>query len=52
VKGISNIELNLVVDSDRDRQDLKRWFDSVWDDKALVKDVKQDVVELFNSASF
>ncbi|MDD2611108.1 MAG: phospholipase D-like domain-containing protein [Giesbergeria sp.] len=25
----SNIELNLIVDSDRDRADLKQWFDTV-----------------------
>ena len=25
-----NIELNLIVDSDRDRADLKEWFDEVW----------------------
>ena len=26
----NNIELNLVVDSNRDRQDLKLWFDELW----------------------
>ncbi|MDD5229253.1 MAG: phospholipase D-like domain-containing protein [Methylococcales bacterium] len=43
-EGNSNIELNLVVDSDRDRQDLKRWFDGIWNDKTLVQDVKQEVL--------
>ncbi|MDO9138979.1 MAG: SNF2-related protein, partial [Methylobacter sp.] len=43
-EGNSNIELNLVVDSDRDKQDLKRWFERIWDDKTLVKDVKQEVL--------
>lgn len=43
-QGNSNIELNLVVDSDRDRQDLKQWFDNIWNNKALVEDVKQDVL--------
>lgn len=43
-QGNSNIELNLVVDSDRDRQDLKQWFDNIWNNKTLVKDVKQDVL--------
>ncbi len=43
-EGNSNIELNLIVDSDRDRQDLKRWFDEIWHDKTLVKDVKTDVL--------
>jgi phosphatidylserine/phosphatidylglycerophosphate/cardiolipin synthase-like enzyme len=27
-----NIELNMVVDSDRDRTDLKAWFDELWSD--------------------
>lgn len=41
----SNIELNMVVDSDRDRVDLKAWFDELWSDKALVEDVKAQVLE-------
>ncbi|NMM26765.1 MAG: hypothetical protein HHJ12_05595 [Glaciimonas sp.] len=41
----SNIELNLVVDSDRDRTDLKVWFDELWNDANLVADVKQQVLE-------
>lgn len=40
----NNIELNLVVDSSRDRQELKQWFAEVWNDDRLVKDVKQDVL--------
>ena len=40
-----NIELNLVVDSDRDRADLKAWFDELWQDTALVEDVKAKVLE-------
>ena len=40
----SNIELNLIVDSSRDRQELKQWFSEVWNDQRLVKDVKQDVL--------
>lgn len=28
----NNIELNLIVDSNRDRQELKQWFDEVWND--------------------
>ena len=32
----NNIELNLEVDSNRDRQDLKTWFDDLWKDKKLV----------------
>ena len=40
----NNIELNLEVDSNRDRKDLKTWFDEMWNDKELVKDVKNDVL--------
>ena len=40
----NNIELNLVVDSNRDRQELKQWFDELWNNETLVKDVKQDVL--------
>jgi SNF2 family DNA or RNA helicase len=40
----NNIELNLVVDSNRDRQDLKAWFDEIWNDQELVEDVKQEVL--------
>ncbi len=41
----NNIELNLEVDSTRDRKDLKNWFDEVWDDKALVEDVNAKVLD-------
>ncbi len=40
----NNIELNLVVDSNRDQRDLKRWFAEIWDDEKLVEDVKADVL--------
>ena len=40
-----NIELNMVVDSDRDRTDLKAWFDELWSDTAQVEDVKAKVLE-------
>lgn len=40
----SNIELNLIVDSDRDRTDLKHWFDQLWHDDKLVVDVKAEVL--------
>ena len=40
----NNIELNLEVDSNRDRHDLKAWFDEVWDDNDLVEDVKDEVL--------
>jgi SNF2 family DNA or RNA helicase len=41
----NNIELNLVVDSDRDRADLKTWFGNLWNDDKLVEDVKDDVLQ-------
>lgn len=49
--GNNNIELNLVVDSNRDRQDLKQWFDELWKSdgtngtEKLVEDVKADVLQ-------
>lgn len=41
----NSIELNLEVDSNRDRKDLKLWFDEVWSDESLVEDVKADVLK-------
>jgi hypothetical protein len=43
--GNNNIELNLIVDGNRDRQELKQWFDELWVNDDLVKDVKKDVLE-------
>jgi len=43
--GNRNIELNLIADSDRDRQELKNWFDAIWNDSTgLVEDVKEEVL--------
>lgn len=39
-----NIELNLVVDGDRDRRDLLAWFDEIWSDDKLTLDVKDEVL--------
>ena len=39
-----NIELNLEVTDDRDRLDLRNWFDEIWNDEELVADVKEDVL--------
>ena len=49
VKGLGlsdapNIELNLVVDGDRDREDLLRWFDELWGDEVLTQDVTAEVL--------
>jgi superfamily II DNA or RNA helicase len=44
--GSPNIELNIIVDSDRDRADLKEWFNELWnDDAGLVEDVKEQVLK-------
>jgi SNF2 family DNA or RNA helicase len=43
--GNNNIELNLIVDGNRDREELKQWFDELWDSESLVKDVKNEVLE-------
>lgn len=44
--GSNNIELNVVIDSDRDRKELKEWFDNLWnDDTGLVEDVKEEVLK-------
>lgn len=43
--GSKNIELNLIIDSDRDREELHDWFDKIWDDQTgLVEDVKEQVL--------
>jgi superfamily II DNA or RNA helicase len=40
-----NVELNLIVDSQRDKEDLKAWFDDVWSNQELVQDVKDEVLQ-------
>jgi SNF2 family DNA or RNA helicase len=40
----SNIELNMIIDSDRDRTELKQWFDELWSDTGVVEDVKDEVL--------
>ena len=45
-KEANNIELNLIVDSDRQKEELKGWFDSIWNDTTgLVEDVKEEVLK-------
>jgi len=41
----NNIELNLIVSDDRDRQDLLKWFNGLWNDKGLTTDVKEQVLK-------
>lgn len=43
-KAGNNIELNLLVDGNRDRAELKKWFGEIWADEKLVKGVKGDVL--------
>ncbi|MBS1634229.1 MAG: DEAD/DEAH box helicase family protein, partial [Bacteroidetes bacterium] len=44
--GSPNIELNMLVDNDRDRADLKQWFTELWnDDSGIVEDVKAEVLK-------
>lgn len=43
--GRPNIELNLIIDNDRDRSDLLVWFNEIWNDNTgLVQDVKDEVL--------
>jgi hypothetical protein len=42
--GRNNIELNLVVNDQRDHDDLRAWFDDLWNDKTRVEDVKGKVL--------
>ena len=44
--GSPNIELNMIVDNDRDRADLNVWFKEMWNDNTgLVEDVKSQVLK-------
>jgi superfamily II DNA or RNA helicase len=45
-----NIELNLIVDSDRDREDLITWFDELWSDTALTEDVREEVLRALEAS--
>lgn len=46
LSGSPNIELNMVVDNDRDRTELKQWFNELWNDETgLVEDVKAQVLK-------
>lgn len=49
VKGLGlcnnpNLQLNMEIDSDRDREDLFKWFDEIWNDTNLVTNVKDEVL--------
>lgn len=42
--NVNNIELNLIVSSLEDTYDFKVWFDQIWHNEELVKDIKADVL--------
>ncbi|MCQ2249084.1 MAG: phospholipase D-like domain-containing protein, partial [Treponema sp.] len=46
-KEANNIELNLIVDSERQKDEMKGWFDSIWNnqDPEFIKDVKAEVLK-------
>lgn len=46
----ANIELNLIVDSDRDREDLLAWFDELWSDTSLTEDVRDEVLRALQAS--
>ena len=46
--GSDNVELNLVVDSRRDLNDLLAWFNEWWDDENRTEDVKEKVLQALN----
>jgi len=44
--GKPNIELNMITQDQRDWDDLKNWFELLWnDDQGLVEDVKDEVLK-------
>lgn len=44
--GSPNIELNIVIQDRRDLEDLRNWFNELWNDNTgLVQDVKSDVLK-------
>ena len=44
--GSPNIELNMVIQDRRDLDDLKNWFNELWNDNTgLVEDVKEQVLK-------
>lgn len=40
----NNVELNIAVDSRRDVEDLKAWFDELWTDTSVTTDVREEVL--------
>ena len=44
----ANLEINLATSDKEACAELQRWFDELWADKELTKDVKQDVLNALN----
>lgn len=47
----NNIELNMVVNDRRDLEELRNWFDGLWNDESLVEDVKEKVIHYLDQLS-
>jgi len=44
--NMPNMELNMLINDRRDKEELKQWFEELWnDDSGLVEDVKARVLE-------
>lgn len=41
----NNVELNMVVEDNRDRRDLLNWFNEWWENKELTEDCKDKVLQ-------
>ncbi len=41
----SNIELNLIVNDERDKTEIKDWFDNIWQNDKYVENVKDEVLQ-------
>ena len=44
----ANLEINLATNDKETYAELQKWFDTLWTDKELTKDVKQDVLDALN----
>ena len=44
----ANLEINLATSHAETCAELQKWFDALWADKELTKDVKQDVLDALN----
>ncbi len=40
-----NIELNTIIDSDRDKTEIKEWFEQIWNNNDITEDVKESVLK-------